>query len=454
MPPGVIAMALILLAMRANATSFAFARYDDNVRDLADPARRTTLYDDLKYIPLGSDEANYLSLGGDLRERLVGFEHASLGLKGNARNWDEQHRLLLFADLHWGNARAFLQLGNHVVWGDAPSRKPFDTDRGDIQQAFVDYTFTIGDGRLTLRGGRAEMSFGDALLIGMRDGPNIRRDWDGVRSFYVLPGWRIDAFAVRPVTDKIGYFDDVSTRGEALWGVYATGHPEWLHGYALDLFSLGNVMPDVKIEAGPGKEHTLTTGLRWYGHAGSFDSDIDLIGQVGRLRSKRVRAFGVHGDAGWTFQAHDWQPRVGARIDVLSGTRHPDGNTVGTFNALYPKNAYFTEASIEAPANLMLGGVSFGVRPAKALSVSYEVDGLWRYSTRDAFYAAGLVPLIKGNTSRERYIGIEQQIKSTLMVNRYLSLTAALAHLSAKTFVVRAGGRSENYASIWASLRF
>ena len=75
---------------------------------------------------------------------------------------------------------------------------------------------------------------------------------------------------------------------------------------------------------------------------------------------------------------------VGVRADVLSGGA-PAEHTVGTFNALYPNVSYSTEATIEAPANLVQVGAVARVDPAAALSLQYTVEGLRRYTSRDAF---------------------------------------------------------------------
>ena len=51
---------------------FKLLRYDEDYSFLSDPAQRTEFWDAVKYIPVAGGRAGFLSLGGDVRERVVG----------------------------------------------------------------------------------------------------------------------------------------------------------------------------------------------------------------------------------------------------------------------------------------------------------------------------------------------------------------------------------------------
>ena len=352
--------------------------------------------------------------------------------------------------------RLFIQLGNFVEGGRKPGALPTDDDRGDLQQAFVDYAPTIGAGALTLRAGRFETKFGEGLIVSPREGPNIRQAWDGAQAFYVLSDLRIDVLAVRPVTDKPGFFDDVSNTKQSLWGIYSTLAAVGGSHYGMDAYYFGNVNHAVSLYAGtrsPGEERTSTIGGRWYGNSGAFDSTSEVAVQTGKFDTRNVLAFAVHNEAGWTFSDAAWKPRLGAKADVLSGSRNPLAGTVGTFNALYPNVSYGSEAVLEAPANLIEVGLELHLYPTKSVDFDYTGGGLWRYSTRDAFYASPLFPLIAGNIGRQRYSGLEQQIAANWRINQYFSMRAALVHFSAGDFVREARGRDTNFAMMYIAAR-
>ena len=438
-------------ALPVRAQPFSVFRYDDDATAFADPAMRVSLYDHLKYIPLGDAPGDYLSFGGDLRERVEAVGNALLGARDKGDNAYDLHRLLLFADLHYDWARAFMQFGNHVETGRAPAAIPTDIDRGDLQQGFLDLSVSVAAGALILRGGRAEMSFDEGALIGLRDGPNVRQVWDGLRAFYVQPDARIDAFLVKPVNVGPGYLDDRALRGQTLWGVHADWRPAFLAPVQLNAFYYGNTMPHVSFASGAGAEETHTLGLRLRAAGGAVDGSVGAIGQTGTFSHRSVLAWAAHGDVGWTMKL-PWSPRIGLRGDVLSGGGAR--GTEHTFNALYPNVAYSTEATIEAPANLIQPGVTLRATPFRAVTVQYTFEGLWRYSTRDAFYAAPLFPLVRPDGSNRRFSGTEQQIEAAWQIDDFVSLTAAYVHFEAGAFIRAANASHEDFGMTELSVRF
>lgn len=427
------------------ATASPF-RYDDDPKAFAADSADGT-YARLKFIPLA--DGDYLSLGADLRERGEASDVGLLGFRSGSGDAYVLHRLLVYGNLQLGpNIRLFAQLGDQDQVGRRPSAAPTDVDRLDLQQAFIDLSSDLGRGRATLRAGRAELSFDEGALIGLRDGPNVRQVWDGVRLTYVAGRWRWDSFAVKPVGVDPGVFDDSAIRGQGLAGVHVTAA---LSPIAFDAFYYRSVMPTVRLLAASGREATHSLGARARGVVGPFDFSLGAIGQTGDLAGRRVRAFALHADAGLTFPG-SWKPHVLARTDVISGGGSRDG-TISTFNSLYPNVAYSTEATIEAPANLVEVGLVAKASPSRTVTLQYTLEGLWRYSSRDAFYAPPLMPLVRPDASGDRFTGVEQQLRATLRPDRFLTVTAALVHFGSGDFMRRAGGRAENFGMLSLAIR-
>ncbi len=448
---GLQLVASVVTYQQARAQAGSPFRYDDDVSQFESPGARVNLYDDLKYIPLGDDPGEYLSFGGDLRERVEINSNALLGYSNKGVDAYDLHRLLLFADIHYDGIQVFVQLGNENEAGRAPAPLPTDIDRGDLAQGFIDYAFAAGPGTLTVRGGRFEMAYDEGALIGLRDGPNVRQVWDGFQAFYVLPDARIDTFLVKPVNVSPGYFDDRALKGQTLWGVHVSASPALIAPLKITAFYYGDTMPDAAFYPRRGKEQTQTAGLRLLASLGGFDGSIGGIGQVGTLAAQNVVAWAAHADAGWTIKA-PWKPRLGLRIDILSGG---SGNgTVHTFNALYPNYAYSTEATIEAPANLTQIGATLGLHPTDTITVNYTLEGLWRYSVHDAFYAAPTFALIPPDGTSRRFLGMEQQIETIWQINRFLNLTAAYVHFDPGAFLRSAHAQSQDFGMTEISVRF
>ena len=421
-------------------------RYDDDVTVYAG---RDDAYAHLRYIPLGGD--SFASLGADLRERVEASNVTSLGLRSRTSDLYDLHRLLIDADLQIGPViRVFAQLGSHDEIGRNGGPAPLDRDRLDLSQGFVDVTAPVGAGHLLLRAGRAEMSFDDGALIGLRDGPNIRRSWDGVRTTYRAGALQLDAFAVRPVAVHPGVFDDAGAGGEALQGVHLTSPAG--PTMTIDAFYYRNINPRVAILGVGGRERTDTAGVRLRAKWTRVDGSVGAIVQGGQADGRPVRAFALHGDVGLALGPTPSGPHVAFRADILSGG-DPNGRRIGTFNALYPNVAYSTEATIEAPANLIQVGAVALTPIGRAVSVQYALEGLWRYTSRDAFYAAPLAPLIRPNGTDDRFSGTEQQARIAWRANRIITVTAALVRFSVGSALRQEGAHNENFGMTSVALR-
>ncbi len=446
------ALALALLGPPARAHAQSPFRYDDDVTQYANPAARISLADELKYIPLGAPD-QYLSFGADLRERIEADSNALLGFRDRSANLYDLHRILVFADLQDGNIRAFLQLSSATEAGRAKGPLPTDIDRGDLAQAFLDYTPTIAGMPLTLRGGRFEMAYDEGALIGLRDGPNVRQVWQGVQAYTVLPEARIDAFLVQPIGIGPSYFDDHALHGQLLWGVHLSAAPAALAPVRLTAFYYGNTMPHVGLYQAHGSELTHTLGLRLLATIGPLDGSLGGIAQFGHTATQTVAAHAAHADAGYTLPA-PWAPRLGLRADALSGGNNTQG-TLHTFNALYPNYAYSTEATIEAPANLIELGLTLAFHPTPAITINATLEGLWRYSTADAVYAAPTFPLIPPNpASQHRYTGLEHQLEATWHATPHLDLTAAYVHFEPGHFLQAAHAHPQDFGMSEIALHF
>jgi hypothetical protein len=271
-----------------------------------------------------------------------------------------------------------------------------------------------------------------------------------VRFTYLAGPWRWDAFAVEPVSVKPGVFDDGPLHDQSIEGVHVTLQPPG--DLAADGFYYHNLNPQVSLYGASGEERTDTFGLRLRGSRGALDGSIGGIGQTGDATGRKVRAFALHGDLGWRFARVPWAPHVTLRSDVLSGG-DPKAAHIATFNALYPNVAYSTEAAIEAPANLIQSGLVATAQPLRAVTLQFTLEGLWRYSTRDAFYAAPLFPLVRPTASDDAYSGVEQQLEASWRLNAFVTLKAAYVHFFAGDFIRQGGGRDEDFGMTSISLR-
>jgi len=142
-------------------------------------------------IPLNKKKDINLSFGGEVRPRLEYF---------NNRNWAEgddffySQRLSLHSNLNiTNNIRVFGELYHGLVSLD--EEEFANSDKLDWHQGFIALKIhNQKDINVELRFGRQEMALGAARLLGLREGPNMRRAYDMGRAIVHLNDNTINVF--------------------------------------------------------------------------------------------------------------------------------------------------------------------------------------------------------------------------------------------------------------------
>ena len=213
-------------------------RYEEDYTYLRDPARRSDAFDPVKYVPFGDVEGRYFSIGGEARPFLEWFRNEEWGSVPGDDGYLLQ-RFMAHVDLHWNSrARLFVQLKSGLEGGRRSGPRPVDEDQLDLGQAFVDVAMiSSADRKLVVRAGRQEMAFGHQRLVSYREGPNVRRSFDGVRAMLQTRAWTVDAFLTRPALTRPGFFDDGPDLERSFWGAQVTRGLG--RSVSLDMYYLG-----------------------------------------------------------------------------------------------------------------------------------------------------------------------------------------------------------------------
>ena len=409
----------------------------------------------LKHIALTSDGSIYLSLGGELRERYEYYNQPFFGVRGLENESYLLHRVLLSLDLHAGDHfRFFLQLGNHLETGKE-ARSPTDVDELDVQQVFIDLGFPLPrEGSARFRVGRQELVFGSARLVGTRDGPNVRRSFDGARLTFSKGDAMVDAFVTRTVRLKAGAFNDEPEKEEAFWGIYGVAPLRLLPNGHVDLYYLGLERDNAAFQQGIADEQRHSFGLRLWGNSSGWDYNVEAVVQTGSFGSDDILAWTFASDTGYTFSTLPFTPRVGLKADIASGDSDPADNRIGTFNALFPKQPYFSEASLLAPANLIDVHPSVSLSLHEKVTLTTDVDFFWKHEEQDAIYAPPGRPLISAGKSNSHFTGTQVNAQLDWKVTQYLAVTFYYSHFFAGPAVTGAGGRDTDFAGTWITVRF
>ena len=449
--------ALVLLAAgpafaQEARPDFKLYRYDEDWRALCEPAARTQPLDAVKCLRLAEDTT--LTVGGDLRARLEVASNPSFGLR-----FDDDHALLgramLHADLRiGGHVRAFVQLGAFDQTGRSGGSSPTDTDRGDLMQGFLDLSAGVAGGQATLRAGRQEIGLGSSRIVSVRDGPNIRRAFDGVRGFWTHGRYRVDALYLKPVVILPGSFDDRTSDGEHIAGLYATGPLAGGSAASVDLYWFDYRRDNARFASGIADERRQSVGARLFGHARGADWDVEGVYQWGRFGARGIAAWTVASNIGYTLAGLPGTPRLGLKADIASGDHSGGNGTLGTFNALYPKLPYFSEANLVAPANVVDLHPEISFQLAQAVKPYIGWNILWRETTRDAIYAPPLVA-IAGTAGRGgRYIGNQAIAGLDWQATAHVGIAAQYVHFTPGQTIGDGGGHTVDYLVTSVGYRF
>ena len=168
--------------------------------------------------------------------------------------------------------------------------------------------------------------------------------------------------------------------------------------------------------------------------------------QVGSFGNNSILAWTASLDSGYTFDA-TWQPRLGLKADVTSGSGSTSGGTQETFDALYFKSGYFNDASLLRPQNIIDVHPNPGLQFTRTVSADGGADWFWRYSRNDAVYGVpGNIAVPALNTASS-YVGTALDVNLTWQIQRHVSFQASYVHFFTGSYVHQAGGSDVDYVS-------
>ncbi len=437
------------------APAYKLFPYDEDYRYLREPANQTDFWDPIKHIPLGNDPEWFLSFGGELRERFEYYSYPNLGLQGQTANAYLLQRTLLHADLHASDyLRTFVQFGSYLAPWKESAAPPY-LDRLDLQQAFIDVRLPLGiEADPTLRVGRQEMAYGSHRLVSVRDAPNVRRNFDGIKLGDVVDGVRVDAFATRPVLQRSGIFDDSSDTTEAFWGVYSTTPLAFVPGGNLDLYYLGYFNQQARFAAGVGEERRHTLGERFFGNSAGWDWDWEALGQFGTFATQGIQAWGASTDTGRALNLEGWKFRLGLKADFGSGDNNLNGGTLGTLNPLFPKLAYFNQAAILGPSNVLDLQPTLSFTPFRDVMVTLGYDFVWRATTADAIYTGVGAPIAGSAGQPGAFTASQFSADTAWQVDRHVQLGLGYVHFGAGSTLRMLGGHDTDFVYFSGAYRF
>ncbi len=429
-----VGQATLAHAAGAEPPALTGVRVDEDYSYLRDPKNRSgAWWEPLKYIPLDRTGGRYLTLGDEhrLRYERFGNNEWGAGRRPDESYW--RYRMLPYADLRLGpRLRLFGQLQGAWSSRSEDLKNPFTDETGlDLVQGFGEYRIALsGQSVLTLRAGRQVLEYGAQRLIS--SGPNIRQACDGALVRWEQRGWKLDAFAMRPVLPDFDWFDDAADNRRKVWALYATRAP-------LDLYFIGFRNDAARYAQGSGRERRYTLGARYFGASGPRSWDIEANVQAGDFNGADIRAGSLDTAFRYTFLRARYRPYVELRANVISGDGDSRKPRLNSFNPMFPTSQYFGDVGQLGPVNLVNLRPNFGLDLGGGWKLSGALTFFWRQSVEDGIYGPGLNLVRSGAGSRARYIGTQGDAALDWAANRNLSLRFVYGAFEPGRFIEETG---------------
>lgn len=431
--------------------TFKLLNHDENWSVLADPAKRTTPWANIKYIPVAD---GYLSLGGEARWRAEYRNHERFGRGLQDNDGLYQQRLRLWADYNpTDNVRVFAEVQDTRT-ADIDSGEPVtETSHADIHQAFVEVKGKVANGTLKARVGRQEFGLGSYRLFDIREGANTRSAFDMTRIMYDAPtGWSGGVFGGYALRESRHSFDDVTNYDYRVFGATASRRLGGATGPKLELLYANTDRQGVAFDTGlAGRDDRDTVSVRVDGRKGVFDYDVEGVIQRGDFRGLDIEAWYVSATLGQTFDAA-WSPRVAVRIDAASGDKNRNDGKLNTFNAL--NAAPISMRTDLGVANLVSIQPQVTFKPYAKTTVGLLTAGLWRQSDQDGVYLTSGMPVRSGTEGNSSYVGWRYAGFATYAVKPHVTLTGVANYTKAGAFLKETGAKDQSYAGVILGLKF
>tara|TARA_R110002020_G_scaffold81120_2_gene201814 strand:- start:7262 stop:8626 length:1365 start_codon:yes stop_codon:yes gene_type:complete len=389
---GVLKIMMILLAVSMVPTDalaqepsiyrFALLRQNDSVPESKD-LKGPSWYRSLKHPYLS--EHDQLTLGGSWRGQTESFINEQFSTNGLQDNIWLLHRLLFHAHLTLGDSfETFAELGSS--WANGKNNvSPVDKDALYVNQLFVSYKIAS---HWAVEVGRRNLRLGSGRLVDIREGPNVRRSFDMAGLGYRTKAFEAQSFFAIPVTPRLGAFDNGhGTFDETFSGMYTTAH--FSQSTHLDAYVLYQKEDGAAYQSGMENEQRVSLGLRHFGTYKGLTYNNEAVYQLGLFGNQDILAWTLSLQIEGQVTVLGKEFVLGIKTEAISGDRNGSDGQLNTFDALYPRGAYFGRVARFGPSNLI------DVHPyvnTRFNNVSLEMDyaAFWRYSLEDGVYGAAM----------------------------------------------------------------
>jgi len=454
-------------------------RSEDDSRFLRDPDSRTLPLDSIRHIePFGSESKPsdiYASFGANARLSYELFVNEGYGSVPQDDTGSLLLRGLVHSDL-WltQHVRTFVQLNTAHEAGRDGGPTPIDKDVVDLHQGFVQ--LSIGDPRanpsptgvddfdaspfahasLSLRLGRQELKYGAGRLIDLRNGPNIRRSFDGALMKFKTQDIELDGLFAREVNVHPDAFDSGLLARASLFGAHLTLNESVLPHQTLESYVFGTEREELAYETAIGDERRWMGGVRHLFHWNGFENDIEVTYQWGTLdqitplfspqehASLRIRAWGIASSISKRLKL-PWTPELRLSSGYTSGDTDRSDSKLGTYRSPFPDLRFAGATTRIGPGNLWGVSPSLSFSPVPPVLISGGARFFFRSTTEDAVYNPIGFPNRSAPISNKRFVGTGAYLLLVGFLHEYANVYAMCEMFAPGSFVKDAPPAETSY---------
>nr|WP_315224721.1 alginate export family protein [uncultured Flavobacterium sp.] len=385
----------LLFQISVYSQEFSLLRQNDDLTKF-DSIENKNLYQNLKAIELFQNTK--LSFGGSWRVQSESFINSEFDRVISQDNIWYLNRFLAHAHFKVDDIfELFTELGSSLVT-DKDDISPVDKDELYVNQLFIKYKFAPYWG---IAAGRQNLRLGSGRLIDVREGPNVNRSFDFTEINFHNEKFSAKTFFAIPVQTSFGTFDNTYLDfDETLSGIYTT--TMFSEKTDLDVYVFYQKENSATYNSGIANERRASIGFRHFGKFKGLKYNNEMVYQFGTFGNQDISAwtlsFNIEKKTDFFGESVDF----GVKTEIISGDRDAMDNKMNTFDALYPRGAYFGRVARFGPSNLI--DVHPYVNAAfNRWEVSFDYAAFWRYSLDDGVYGAALT-LDYPDVNNERFI--------------------------------------------------
>ncbi len=408
-----------ITSLQAQQGDFLPLRYNENYLYLKNDS--TNWYSNMKFLPVKKNSNAYFSFGGDVRYQYFYYKNEAWGDVPQDNDGQVMTRYLAHVDYHMSDVfRVFFQLQSSMANGKDSGNSPVDENQLDLHQLFIDVNLPFHQSdKITLRIGRQEFLYGSQRLVSVREGPNNRQAFDAIKLITAGKNINTDMFFSYQVASKPNIFDDRSDKNVRFWGIYSVINSLPIFKNA-DVYYLGISKQDAAFGEISGEEIRHSVGTRIWNKSSKWEYDFEGVYQWGEFAATSISAWTLSANTAYSFSQVKSKPKLGLKTEIISG--NGQNSKLNTFNALFPRGAYFGLAALIGPSNLFDVHPYLELTPAKNLNLSIDCDIFWRMSKYDGIYGPNVKTIYTGTAENAREIGQQVGLELVYSISKFLSV--------------------------------